>query len=260
MLFGDLGTEAATQAREIHGKANELPEELVDAALFQLSSAELDYLHRSFRHALKQDDLKVIWRQFQELVGMISGRLPPSRLTAYARAFRRRLDALAGEADRDSVEDVGIGYGVLGGAFSAIRAWAEALENYDRALAVFREVENRPHLGVTYLKIGMVYQEQREWEKALENYHSGIEWHQKTGQLYQLGGTYHNVGIVYQKQREWEKALENYHSAMEWKKKTGQLHQLGEAPRPLFPLSGGQKHPIHRAIGYGCRSLPNSRR
>ncbi len=226
-LFGALGADASEQAREIHGKANELPEELVDAALVQLSSAEIDFLHRSFRHALKQDELKVIWRQFQKFVDKISGRLPPSRLTAYARAFRRRLDALAGEANRDSVNDVGIGYGVLGKAFSEIRAWSDALENYDRAIAVFREVEDSPELGVTYHQVGIVYQEQREWEKALENYHSAIEWKQETGQLHGLGSTYHNVGIVYQEQREWEKALENYHSAIEWNQKTGQLHELG---------------------------------
>ena len=198
------------------------------AELVGLTQRAFVLLHRALRHALEQSGIDLAAALLERFVDMTAGRVAQTRITAYARALRRRLDRLAEtEPPPDAKDNMGVAYGVVGKAYAELRDWPKALENYQEALAWFEKTGQHHHIGGTYHQVGMVYEEQRDWPKALENYQEALAWNEKTGQHHDIGATYHQVGMVYEEQRDWPKALENYQQALAWNEKTGQHHDIG---------------------------------
>ncbi len=185
------------------------------AGLAGLSQLEFDLLHRALRHALDQSDIGLTSRVLEQFLRKAAGRAAMTRITAYARTFRRQLDRLAGkDLPQEVMENMGAAYGIVGDAHALVRDWPQALENYRQALEWFEKTGRHHEIGGTYHQVGRVYEEQRDWPQALENYRQALEWFEKTGQHHEIGGTLGQLGLLYEAQGNHGAAARHYQEAL----------------------------------------------
>jgi tetratricopeptide (TPR) repeat protein len=90
--------------------------------------------------------------------------------------------------------------------------YAEALEWYDKALAIREKVLGLedPSTATTYSNIALVYYEQGEYAKALEWNEKSLAIKEKILDLEDpsMASTYDNIALIYNRQGEYAKAME----------------------------------------------------
>ena len=215
-LFSMLAQQTMEQIKTLYKADKPLEEKPTNRFLTMLASQQVDLLHRGTRQALAQDELALAGGMLQDFVNQLAGRVPPVRIAAYARQFRRMLDNLIFENLTELEKQIfGACYGVVGGAYQEVRAWRDALSSYQKAFDVCQATGQHQHIGTAYHQVGIVYQQQRDWDNALKNYREAIDWKEKTGQHHQLGGTYHQVGRVYEESGDIEAAADWYQRTVE---------------------------------------------
>lgn len=133
-------------------------------------------LHRALRHALEQSGIDLAAALLERFVDMTAGRVAQTRITAYGRALRRRLERLAEtEPPPDAKDSMGVAYGTVGRAYAELRDWPKALENYQEAL-VWQEKTGQQHaIGGTLAQLGSLYEEQGDHAAAARHYQEALE-------------------------------------------------------------------------------------
>ena len=69
----------------------------------------------------------------------------------------------------------------IGGVYKDQNQYAQALNQYNKALMIFREIGALPVEGITLKNIGEVYQEQGQYSQALYYYKQALLIFQQTG-------------------------------------------------------------------------------
>jgi tetratricopeptide (TPR) repeat protein len=104
---------------------------------------------------------------------------------------------------------------------------AEALENYEQALGLFREIGDRLGEANTLRAVGDVLQFKKRSDEALENYQQALGLYREIGDRLGEAYTLKAVGDVLQFQDRGDEALENYEQALGLFREIGD--RLGEA-------------------------------
>ena len=98
----------------------------------------------------------------------------------------------------------------MGTVYQLQGRYDEALDAYDRSLAISREFEDRVGEGQTLISMGNVYQLQGRYDEALDAYDRSLaicrEFKDRVGE----GLTLNNMGVVYQAQGRYDEALDAY--------------------------------------------------
>lgn len=96
------------------------------AELVGLTQHAFVLLHRALRHSLEQSGIDFAAVLLERFVDMTAGRIAQTRITAYARALRRRLERLGEtEPPPDTKDNRGVAHGVIGKAYAELRAWPQ---------------------------------------------------------------------------------------------------------------------------------------
>ena len=103
----------------------------------------------------------------------------------------------------------------------------EALENYARAIEIYRQVGERLGEANTLRAIGVVLQFKKQTDEALENYARAMQIYRQVGERLGEANTLKAIGDVLQFKKQTDEALENYARAIEIYRQVGA--RLGEA-------------------------------
>ncbi|MGH8896825.1 MAG: tetratricopeptide repeat protein, partial [Egibacteraceae bacterium] len=149
----------------------------------------------------------------------------------------------------------------LGAAHEELRRFEEAVDCYERSLAICRKVGARRGEGRTLNKLGIVYRRLRRFEEAIDCYQRSLAIRREIGDRYGEGGTLNNLGDVYRDLQGVAKAIECYQRALmihrEVEDRRGEgvaLANLGETYRCLGRFDEAIDHchqalMIHREVG-----------
>ena len=137
----------------------------------------------------------------------------------------------------------------------------EALENFQKALVIFREISDRKSEGTTLNNMGEAYRNLGQYPKALEFLQQALAIHKQVSNKAEEGTTLNNIGLVYFNLGEYPKALEFYQQALAIHKEMGNkvmegttLNNMGEVYRNLGEYFKAleflqQALAIHKQIG-----------
>jgi len=103
---------------------------------------------------------------------------------------------------------------LLGVSAQNQQQYSDALEYYQKALAIHREVENRAAELTTLNNIALVYRNQKQYPQALKYYQQALAIARQIDNRVQEGNILNHIGIVYDNQEDYESALSYYQQAL----------------------------------------------
>ena len=96
--------------------------------------------------------------------------------------------------------------------YSEENGYADALENYFKALQLYQEIGHKIGISKAYNNIGIVYKSQQKLAKALEYFQKALKIQQEIGEQ-TVAVTLTNIGAIYFEQRQYPQALDYYSKA-----------------------------------------------
>jgi adenylate cyclase len=102
-----------------------------------------------------------------------------------------------------------------------------AMENYERALALYEELGDRSGVALVTGSIGIVHRFTGNFPAALECYHHALVLHEELGDRNGVARVTGNIGIVYHNTGDYPAALDYYHRAIALHEELG--HRSGVA-------------------------------
>ena len=109
----------------------------------------------------------------------------------------------------------------IGSIYQARGEWDKALENYAKSLAISDELGDQQGISSALNNIVAIYRARGEWGKALGNYNKSLAISEELGDQQGISNTLINIGVIYQARGEWGKALENYNKSLAIKEELG---------------------------------------
>ena len=106
-------------------------------------------------------------------------------------------------------------YHQLGNVFFELRDFANAKKSYQKALKIYVEFDDRYEQALTYHQLGYVFHELRDFAKAKKNYFKALEINIEFDDRYGQALTYHQLGNVFLEFRDFAEAKNNYQKALE---------------------------------------------
>jgi tetratricopeptide (TPR) repeat protein len=99
--------------------------------------------------------------------------------------------------------------------------YLEALEYYERSLAIRQEIGDRRGEAILLNNIGLVYNNLGQYEQALSYYQQALPITQEIGDRRGEGTTLNNLGAVYRALSQYEQALSYYQQALPIRQEIG---------------------------------------
>ncbi len=96
-----------------------------------------------------------------------------------------------------------------------------ALENYNKAIALWDQLNDKRGKATSLGRIGSVYQMQADYPKAVSYYLTALKIAEEMGDKNKIAGILGNIGIVYDGQGDYSKALDYYFKALKMKEEMG---------------------------------------
>ena len=103
-------------------------------------------------------------------------------------------------------------YASQGIVYSQESNYFNALDFYQKALAIYLEINQKPSICKAYNNIGIVYKSQLNYPKALEYFQKALKIQQEIGEQ-SAAVTLTNIGVVYAEQGNKNKVLEYFDKA-----------------------------------------------
>ena len=141
----------------------------------------------------------------------------------YIKALNNRL------SQGEDNPDVANCYNEIGLIYYYQGKYAEALENHDRAMEIYKKVSgvDHPQVATSYSNMGLVYYELGEYDKSMECYDKALIIRKKVfGEEHpDVATVYNNMGNTYLDIGDFENALKCHNRALEISKKVlGENH------------------------------------
>ncbi|MDY7004366.1 MAG: tetratricopeptide repeat protein [Cyanobacteriota bacterium] len=115
----------------------------------------------------------------------------------------------------------------MGDVYVNQREYAEALDVLQQALTIRRKINDRPGISETLNLIGFAYQRQREFSQALNLHQEALDISQAVKDRPNEGESLHNIAAVKASQGQLDQALEFYEQALTIREEVGDRRNRG---------------------------------
>lgn len=106
------------------------------------------------------------------------------------------------------------------------KKYTDAIQNCQKAIAIFENLNNQEGLGGAYNILGIIYREQKEFVKAGSQFNKALIYYESIGDMKQIANVFHNVGTVFYAQKKYENALHYLNRSIEISKVNGPVSQM----------------------------------
>ncbi len=107
--------------------------------------------------------------------------------------------------------------------------YSEALEYYQRALAIRQEIGDRSGVANTLNKIGNVYSRVGDFPKALDHYQQNLTINEEIGNQVGISNATNNIGLLYYAQDDYPTALEYLEKSLAMDQKIGKKYGIASS-------------------------------
>jgi serine phosphatase RsbU (regulator of sigma subunit) len=132
--------------------------------------------------------------------------------------------------------------------------YANAIDNYLKAVKMADELGDKKLLSVHYGNIGIVYMNQEKYEKALDFYNKSLKLKEELANKTGIAITLNNIGIVYKDMGQYAEAIAVYNKALDINKEIKSKAGLGYNLANLAIVYGMQKE-YDKALEYNFKVI-----
>ncbi len=111
------------------------------------------------------------------------------------------------EKTKSLKKSIAVSYNSIGNIYLALDQTDDALENFNKAIAIEKAIGNKLGLAINYHNIGYVLEEEGEIDAALFNYHNSLQYNEEINSLIGKVICYNSIGQVYLKKGNPEDAI-----------------------------------------------------
>lgn len=132
------------------------------------------------------------------------------------------FQALKIAEDQDKQGKAGFAYGAIGKVYQRQSLYAEALDNYFKAIRYIKESKEKGrelNIGWLYVDVGNIYYERENSVKAREYYRKSEKIFKKNDYHYGLATIKNNLGLLYYNKEKNDSALYFFREGLEIRKK-----------------------------------------
>ncbi|MBI4488880.1 MAG: tetratricopeptide repeat protein [Deltaproteobacteria bacterium] len=104
-----------------------------------------------------------------------------------------------------------------------------ALEWYQKSLALKERLGNLHGIATSYHQIGIIHQHRGDYDNALEWYQKSLALKERLGNLEGIAGSYHQIGMIHQDRGDYDNALEWSQKSLALMERLGNLHGIAAA-------------------------------
>lgn len=130
----------------------------------------------------------------------------------------------------------------------------EAIENYEKALAMQQKLGDKDAISNSLTNIGTYYYQQGETKKALDYYGKSVRIQEEAGNKKGLAVALNNIGSIYKRLGDMTLALEYYHKSLKIKKEIGDQEGIATSLNNLGFFYRNQNE-YEKALSYYEESL-----
>jgi tetratricopeptide (TPR) repeat protein len=104
-------------------------------------------------------------------------------------------------------------YNVRGNIFELQTEFSKAIQDYTQAQTLALKINYKSGLSLAYISLGMTYYSIDNLEKAVENTHKSLEIDSLINNKSGIARAYNNMGLIYDQKGDYQKSLEYYNRA-----------------------------------------------
>ena len=124
----------------------------------------------------------------------------------------------------------------IGNIYLSQNNFAQAIDFYQKAIALFNKNPNARGEGELYNNIGLYYQKNKNPEKALESFSKATVYFKSIDDKFGISDTYFFIGDIYFEQKNYDKALENTNKSLALAKELEVIEQVQNAEKRLSEI------------------------
>ena len=124
----------------------------------------------------------------------------------------------------------------IGNIYLSQNNFAQAMDFYQKAIALFNKNPNARGEGELYNNIGLYYQKNKNPEKALESFSKATVYFKSIDDKFGISDTYFFIGDIYFEQKNYDKALENTNKSLALSKELEVIEQVQNAEKRLSEI------------------------
>jgi len=103
----------------------------------------------------------------------------------------------------------------IGLVYKELNNMGLAIDNYRKALRIFREIDDKPGIANTQNQIGLVYLEGGSYDDALTASLNALNLYREIGNRREVAATLRNVGTIYYRWGRYEQALNYFNQSLQ---------------------------------------------
>jgi serine phosphatase RsbU (regulator of sigma subunit)/Tfp pilus assembly protein PilF len=123
--------------------------------------------------------------------------------------------SLSAESITFGVSGIANTYLNIGMVYKVLKNMGLAIDNFRKALRVFRELDDKPGIANTENQMGLVYLEGGSYEEALTASMNALTIYREIGQRKEVAATLNNLGMIYYRWGRYDQALEFYNQSLD---------------------------------------------
>ncbi|MBD3228646.1 MAG: tetratricopeptide repeat protein [Candidatus Lokiarchaeota archaeon] len=120
----------------------------------------------------------------------------------------KRLQRQCQELEADICAD-------LGSIYDSKEKYTQSLENYNRALKLYRKAGKKIGEARTYLDLGIMNFHQDNLDEAKSNIHNALRTLERYNDLHSIADCHLSLGNIHKEQSNWENAIEEFMYSLE---------------------------------------------
>lgn len=106
----------------------------------------------------------------------------------------------------------------IGGSLFGVKRYEEAIQQYKKALAIFKDFDAKKDIANVNTSLGNAYVKLHQTAKANSHYQNALKIYKDINQNWGIALTLANIGFLYDDIKEYAIALEYHHQALELRK------------------------------------------
>jgi tetratricopeptide (TPR) repeat protein len=132
----------------------------------------------------------------------------------FAQALESYKNALAVYEYMNDIKGKGMALNDIGLVYKSWGRYEQAIDNYLKALKIFQEIDWKDGVGISSNNIGQIYYYREEYEKSIHFFSLYLNISEKTNNPRAAAGASNNIAAAYMAMNSFDQALEYYNKAL----------------------------------------------
>ena len=170
----------------------------------------------TYINKLKDSEIEIIKNEYQTNLPMIYYAIASvySKKGDFQNALDNFQKSLALSKEIKNKKGMSLCYSYIGSTYSDLGNYEKAIENHLNSIKISEELDDKLGIAFSYNNIGTIYSQNESYDKALDYFSKSLKICEEIKMQMGIYYAYSNIGGIYLAKKEYDKALNNYIKAI----------------------------------------------